>query len=78
MRCGPYLDLVERHEIKLMGAAEIQKRLGFSRQWTGQIINRRTFPAPIAELALGQIWLAQDVEEWIATNRPDIDEADEA
>ena len=60
-----------------MGAAEIQKRLGYSRQWVSQIINRRTFPEPIATLAVGQIWLAEDVEEWIRENRPSLDEPDE-
>ena len=59
-----------------MGAAEIARRLGYSRQWTSQIINRRTFPEPIATLAVGQIWLAQDVEDWIEENRPEIDEPD--
>jgi predicted DNA-binding transcriptional regulator AlpA len=59
-----------------MGAQEIQRRLGFSRQWTSQIINRRTFPAPLATLAMGQVWLAQDVEDWIVANRPQVDEDD--
>jgi len=68
--------VVDRSEIKLMAAAEIAARLGYSRQWTSQIINRRTFPEPIAVLAIGQIWLAQDVEDWIAENRPTLDEPD--
>lgn len=53
-----------------MGPQEIQNRLGFSRQWTAQIINRKGFPDPIAELAIGKVWLAQDVEAWIEENRP--------
>lgn len=61
-----------------MGAAEITARLGLSRQWTAQIINRRTFPEPIAVLAMGSVWLAEDVEEWIRVNRPELDETDEA
>lgn len=62
---------VEREDIKLMGPQEIQKRLGFSRQWTAQLIQRKGFPEPIAELAIGNVWLAQDVEEWIERSRPE-------
>lgn len=69
---------MERDDIKLMGAAEIQQRLGFSRQWTYQIIQRRTFPEPLATLAMGSVWLASEVEEWISRNRPHIDQPDEA
>lgn len=61
-----------------MGAAEIQKRLGYSRQWTYQLIARRTFPPPIATLAMGQVWLAEDVERWIDANRGHLGEPDEA
>ena len=53
-----------------MGQQEIQKRLGYSRQWTSQIINRKGFPDPVDELAMGRIWLAEDVEKWIEENRP--------
>ncbi len=56
-----------------MGASEIQARLGFSRQWTSALIQRRTFPEPIAVLAMGSVWLAQDVEDWVERNRPDLD-----
>jgi predicted DNA-binding transcriptional regulator AlpA len=61
-----------------MGAAEIGARLRISRQRTYQLINRRNFPEPIAVLAMGQVWLAEDVEAWIKENRPHLDEEDEA
>jgi prophage regulatory protein len=67
---------VERSEIKLMGAAEIGARLRISRQRTYILVNRREFPAPIASLAMGQVWLASDVEAWIRENRPHLDEED--
>ena len=54
---------------RLMGAAEIQERLGFSRQWTYVILGRRGFPEPVLELAMGKLWLAEDVEAWIRANR---------
>jgi prophage regulatory protein len=68
---------VERNDIKLMGAAEIQARLGYSRQWTYALIQRRSFPEPIAVLAMGSVWLAQDVEKWVEQNRPDLDAPDQ-
>lgn len=57
-----------------MGAQEIQERLGYSRQWTYVIIGRRSFPEPVETLGMGQIWLASDVEEWIAKHRPEAEE----
>lgn len=51
-----------------MGPQEIQKRLGVSRQWAAQLTNRKGFPDPIAELAIGKVWLADEVEAWIAAN----------
>lgn len=65
-----------------MGASEIGRMLGVTRQRAYQIIVRRDFPEPIAKLALGQVWLADDVEEWYRnrparSSRPDIDAPDE-
>lgn len=55
----------------LMGAHEIRMRLGgISRQRVHQITSRPDFPAPIANLAQGKIWQAEDVEKWIAEHRP--------
>lgn len=59
---------------RLMGAMEIQHRLGTSRQWTYVLIGRRTFPEPVAVLGMGKIWLAEDVEQWIREHRPEIAE----
>lgn len=59
---------------RLMGAQEIQLRLGLSRQWAYVIIGRRGFPEPVAELAMGKIWLAEDVEAWIKEHRPELAE----
>ena len=69
---------MDRAKIKLMGAAEIGERLRISRQRTYQLINRRNFPEPIAVLAMGQVWLAEDVEAWIREHRPHLDDQDEA
>lgn len=57
-----------------MGAAEIQARLGVSRQWAYELIARRNFPEPYATLAMGSVWAATDVEAWIRQHRPDLAE----
>jgi prophage regulatory protein len=54
----------------LMGAREIEERLGVSRQRVQQLIARPDWPAPYDELAMGKVWLIEDVEAWIKTNRP--------
>jgi prophage regulatory protein len=61
-----------------MGAGEIAVRLGVVRQRVYQLVNRKGFPDPIASLTMGQVWLADDVEEWIAEHRPELDAPDEA
>ncbi|WP_433537604.1 helix-turn-helix transcriptional regulator [Micromonospora sp. CA-249363] len=63
--------------LEVYGAAEIQDRLGISRQRAYILINRRDFPAPAATLKMGSIWLKADVEKWIAEKRPHLNESDE-
>jgi predicted DNA-binding transcriptional regulator AlpA len=60
-----------------MGAKEIQDRLGVSRQRAYLIIGRRGFPEPYQTLAMGSIWLQDDVEAWIREHRPEIAEEPE-
>jgi predicted DNA-binding transcriptional regulator AlpA len=56
-----------------MGAAEIAERLGVSRTRVHQIVAADpAFPAPVATLASGKIWSADDIERWIAEHRPDL------
>ncbi|GIF39329.1 DNA-binding protein [Actinoplanes xinjiangensis] len=58
----PPLYLVGHHEIGIL--------LGdLSRQRTYQITIRPDFPAPVAELSQGKVWLGDQVEAWIAANR---------
>ncbi|RZU48722.1 hypothetical protein EV385_0442 [Krasilnikovia cinnamomea] len=64
--------------LHLMGAEEIRVRLGgVSRQRTYQITIRGDFPEPIADLAQGKVWLAQDVEAWMSAHRRPLSEPDE-
>lgn len=64
--------------IRLMGAHEIRVRLGgISRQRVYQITSRADFPEPVADLAQGKVWAAEDVEAWIRTHRRELDDAGE-
>ncbi|MBO3744165.1 helix-turn-helix transcriptional regulator [Actinoplanes flavus] len=57
--------------LRLMDAHEIRVRLGnLSPQRVYQITNKASFPKPVAVLGAGKIWLADDVEAWIAEHRP--------
>jgi predicted DNA-binding transcriptional regulator AlpA len=57
--------------IRVVGAHEIRVRLGgVSRQRVYQITSRSDFPKPVADLAQGKVWLADDVQAWIESHRP--------
>lgn len=50
---------------RIAGAAEIAAMLSVTRQRVDQIAAADPeFPAPLAELAAGRIWLLDEVEEW--------------
>lgn len=56
--------------LRIVGAHEIRVLLGgVSRQRAYQITSRADFPQPLAELAQGKVWLADDVDGWLATHR---------
>lgn len=56
----------------LMGAREIEARLGVSRQRVQQLAARPDWPQPYDELAMGKVWRIADVEAWISRHRPDL------
>jgi predicted DNA-binding transcriptional regulator AlpA len=61
--------------LRLVGAAEIRALLGgVSPQRVYQITTKKGFPDPVAILAMGKVWLAEDVEKWIAQNRQQLDD----
>jgi prophage regulatory protein len=65
-------------KIRLMMTAEIARALGgVGRQYAYTLSQKKGFPDPVAELEAGRIWLAEDVEAWIAENRPDLTEGSE-
>jgi prophage regulatory protein len=57
-------------KILLMGATEIARRLGVGRQRAHAITRDRDFPEPYQKLAMGSVWSAADVEQWIKEHRP--------
>jgi predicted DNA-binding transcriptional regulator AlpA len=64
---------VAANPVRLLGAHEIRVRLGgVSRQRVYQITSRADFPAPLAVLGQGKVWLADDVDAWIRTHRPEL------
>lgn len=56
----------------MMGAGEIQERLGVTRQRAYIIVGRRDFPAPYQVLKMGAIWDADDIEAWMREHRPEL------
>lgn len=48
----------------LVGAQEIERLLGVSRQRVHQLIKRPDFPEPVAILGSGRVWHTEDVLEW--------------
>jgi hypothetical protein len=63
-----------------MGIGEIADALKVTPARANQIADSHSseFPRPIARLKMGKVWLAEDVEAWIAAKRPWLNEPDEA
>lgn len=68
---------VDWDSVRLMGVSEIAERLQLGRDRAREIAARRDFPAPRWRLTMGQVWLADDVDAWVAANRPHLDQPDE-
>jgi predicted DNA-binding transcriptional regulator AlpA len=60
----------------LVGAAEIGRMLGVSRQRVQQLIRRDGFPEPEAVLDMGKVWKRADVEEWARDHGRQVNEDD--
>ncbi len=61
--------------LDLMGAAEIGKLLGVSRQRVQPLVcddarNTNGFPEPAASLDMGKVWRADEVRAWARSTRP--------
>jgi hypothetical protein len=54
----------------LVGVTEAAHLLGWDRRRVATYVERGTFPEPVAELASGRVWRAEDVAAFAATRRP--------
>jgi hypothetical protein len=54
-----------------MALAEVADLLGVSRQRAAVLVDRPTFPAPLATLSVGRVWDGEAVRRWAAVHRPD-------
>jgi predicted DNA-binding transcriptional regulator AlpA len=48
----------------LVGSQEIARLFGVSRQRVSQLVARPDFPAPTATLAMGKVWVTDEVLAW--------------
>lgn len=46
------------------GSAEVGAAFGVNRQRVQQLVNRPDFPRPTVELAMGKVWVTEEVIEW--------------
>jgi prophage regulatory protein len=53
---------------QLVSRVEIADMLGVSKQRVHQLIQREDFPAPLAQLGIGDVWEREAVETWIRTS----------
>ena len=63
--------------VKLMGVWEIAQRLGVGRQRAGILAKQKGFPDPVAVPDLAHAQHGDQVEAWIAANRPELAEEPE-
>jgi predicted DNA-binding transcriptional regulator AlpA len=63
-----YLGIDSKHRLFVSPRVRIEFGLGgVSRQRVYRLTRRAAVPEPIAKLAQGSIWLAEDVDRWIAS-----------
>lgn len=60
-----------RHPGQLLGLSEIADRLHTTRQRANELSRTDAFPAPQAELRMGPVWLAADIDRWARRHRPE-------
>lgn len=60
---------MRRTEYELWGIAEIAAAMGVRRETVYYHRRRSGFPEPIARLAMGPVWLADDIRAWRLSSR---------
>lgn len=58
--------------VDLVSTVEIAEMLGVTRQRVSQLMRADTFPAPTADLAVGRVWLRDEIEAWAAATGRDV------
>jgi predicted DNA-binding transcriptional regulator AlpA len=56
--------------LDLVGVAEIAMELNISRGQVSRWALRDDFPAPVARLRMGPIWMRSDVQAWAKQRKP--------
>jgi predicted DNA-binding transcriptional regulator AlpA len=56
--------------LRLAGLAEVAELLGVNKRSASRYVRRPDFPEPLARLASGPIWAADEIEAWGAENGP--------
>jgi len=51
-------------ELRLAGLAEAAELIGVSRRTATRYTARADFPAPVARLRAGPVWLEEDILKW--------------
>jgi len=62
----------------LVGAAEVGRMLGVSRQRVQQLVKRADWPRAEVELDMGKVWKRADVEAWARSHGRPIAGSDDA
>ncbi|MFJ8933994.1 hypothetical protein ACIRLA_46265 [Streptomyces sp. NPDC102364] len=55
--------------LRLYGLTEVAGVLGIQKQPAQRALKRPGAPAPVAELAMGAVWDADDIDAWATTRR---------
>jgi prophage regulatory protein len=64
---------MDMQSLRLMGAHEIRMKFGgIGRQRLLLITSRPDFPRPLAHLTQGKVWLADQIDEWLAAHGSEI------
>ncbi|MEU4625539.1 DNA-binding protein [Actinoplanes sp. NPDC023801] len=64
---------MDMQSLRLMGAHEIRMKLGgIGRQRLLMITRRPDFPSPLAQLTQGKVWLADQIDDWLAAHGSEI------
>lgn len=59
----PRADLT--HLPELWSATDVREYSGYSRQWTGTLLNHYRFPRPAYEFTRSRVWLADEVRAFL-------------